>query len=186
MEGIWLNDILSAKLVCIFFYAIKLFLQIKVIIVFIKNYCMNYRMKIGLFSLFVLLSFSACKKTTMVNKTVNQAFSALYTIQPGDWVQGQNQDGSFFYYTNLSVPELDEVINDHGGVEVYISFDDQSVTAKNYETLPEVVDGVAYGSLHTTGSVTIDLRGADGGGLTSAIAIPITAKIVLIDAQPLD
>jgi hypothetical protein len=169
-----------------FFYAIKLFSQIPVIKVFIKNYRMNYRMKIGLFSVVTLLSFSACKKTTVVNETVNQAFSALYTIQPGDWVQGQNQDGSFFYYTNLSVPELDEIINDHGGVEVYISFDDPSAATKNYETLPEVVDGVAYGSLHTTGSVTIDLRGADGGGLTGAISTPITAKIVLIDAQPLD
>ncbi len=139
-------------------------------------------MKIALLSLFALLSLSACKKTTVVNQTVNQAFSALYTINPTDWVQGNNQNGTTYFYTTLTVKELDAIINKSGGVNVYISFDGGT----NYETLPEVIDGVAYGSLHTTGSVTIDLRGADGSSLTSAISTPITAKIVLIDAQPLD
>jgi hypothetical protein len=142
-------------------------------------------MRIALLSLFALLSFSACKKTT-VNQTVNQAFSASYTVNPGDWVKGTNTDGSFFYYINLPVNELDDIINSNGGVEVYISFDAQNTNPKNFETLPEVVDGVAYGSLHTTGSVTIDLRGADGSTLTQAITVPIVVKIVLIDAQPLD
>ena len=139
-------------------------------------------MKIALLSLFALLFFSACKKTTVVNQTVNQAFSALYTINPTDWVQGKNQDGTTYFYTTLTVKELDAIINTSGGVDVYISFD----AGTNYETLPEVIDGVAYGSLHTTGSVTIDLRAADGSSLTSAISAPITAKIVLIDAQPLN
>ncbi|MDP4130599.1 MAG: hypothetical protein Q8918_15475 [Bacteroidota bacterium] len=142
-------------------------------------------MRIALLSLFAILTFSGCKKT-YINQTVDQAFSALYTIQPSDWVKGTNTDGTFYYYINLSVAELDDQINTHGGVEVYISFDDLNASVKNYETVPEVVDGVAYGSLHTTGSVTIDLRGADGSSLTSAISIPITAKIVLIDAKPLD
>ncbi len=138
-------------------------------------------MKIALLSLFALLSFSACRKT-VVNQTVNQAYSAIYSIDPTKWVRGQNPDSTVYFYTTLSVPELDAIINQNGGVEVYISFDN-GVT---YETLPEVFDGVAYGSLHTTGAVTIDLRGADGGTLTSAISTTILAKVVLIDAQPLD
>jgi hypothetical protein len=138
-------------------------------------------MKFALLSLFAVLSLSACKKTTVVNQTVDQAYSVLFTINPADWVQGQ--DGAqTFYSVNLSIPELDDVINTHGGVEVYISFDGGA----NYETVPEVYNGVAYGSLHTTGQVTIDLRDANGGSLTSAISAPLTAKIVLIDATPLD
>jgi hypothetical protein len=144
-------------------------------------YIKKNHMKIALLSLFTLLTFSACRKT-VVNQTVNQAFSAIYSIDTTNWVQGQNPDATVYFYTTLSVPELDAVINQNGGVEVYISFDNGTT----YETLPEVVDGVAYGSLHTTGAVTIDLRGADGGTLHSAISTTILAKVVLIDAQPLD
>ncbi len=138
-------------------------------------------MKIALLSLITLVTFSACRKT-VVNQTVNQAFSAIYSIDSTKWVQGQNPDATVYFYTTLSVPELDAVINQNGGVEVYISFDNGTT----YETLPEVFDGVAYGSLQTTGAVTIDLRGADGGTLHSAIGTTILAKVVLIDAQPLD
>lgn len=142
-------------------------------------------MKYAVFAAIALISFSSCKKT-YIDQTVNQAFSALYTIQPNDWIPATNSDQTTYYYVNLNVAELDDVINTHGGVEVYLSFDDLDATVKNYEALPEVFDGVAYGSLHTTGTVTIDLRGADGGSLSSPIGIPVTAKVVLIDAQPLD
>ncbi len=142
-------------------------------------------MKYAVFAAIVLISFSSCKKT-YIDQTVNQAFSAIYTIDPSAWQQGTNSDQTIFYYVNLSVPELDDIINTHGGVEVYLSFDDPNATVKNYEALPEVFDGVAYGSLHTTGTVTIDLRGADGGSLSSPIGTTVTAKVVLIDAQPLD
>ena len=138
-------------------------------------------MKFALLSLLTILSLSACKKTTVVNQTVDQAYSAIYTVQPGDWVQGQ--DGAqTYYYVNLDIPELDDIINTHGGVEVYISFNGGA----NYEALPEVFDGVAYGSLHTTGTVTVDLREAYGASLTSPISTALTVKVVLIDATPLD
>lgn len=144
-------------------------------------YNKNNHMKFALLSLFALFSFSACKKTTVVNQTVDQAYSVLFTVNPADWIAGQSGTQTYFYVT-LNIPELDDVINTHGGVEVYISFDG----GVNYETVPEVVDGIAYGSLHNTGSVTIDLRDAYGASLQSAISAPITAKIVLIDATPLD
>ncbi|HEY4154087.1 MAG TPA: hypothetical protein VGM24_01625 [Puia sp.] len=144
-------------------------------------------MKFALLALITVLSFSACKKTTVVNETVDQAYSAIYTIDPADWVQGQDPgSGNFFYSSTLTIPELDDIINTHGGVQVYISFDDLNAATKTYESLPEVFDGVAYGTLHSTGSVTIDLRDAGGGSLTSPITQSITAKVVLIDAQPLD
>jgi hypothetical protein len=138
-------------------------------------------MKYALLALVALVSCSACKKT-YINQTVDQAYSAIYTVQPGDWVQGQNSDQTVFYYVTLNIPELDDIINTHGGVEVYISFNGGT----DYETVPEVFDGVAYGSLHSTGQVTVDLRDANGGSLSSAISGPLTVKVVLIDAQPLD
>ncbi len=67
----------------------------------------------------------------------------------------------------------------------YLSFSDPTATDPLYEAMPEVFQGVAYGSLHTTGSVTIDLRGADGSNLTSAISAPTLIKVVLMDASPL-
>lgn len=143
-------------------------------------------MKIALLSAFVILACSGCTKTT-VNQ-VNQVYSAVYTVAANQWVQGQDpaaNGGATFYSTTLSVPELTQQIDVNGGVLVYLSFDDPSATDPIYEALPEVFDGIAYGAIHTTGQVTIDLRGADGSSLTNAISAPTLVKIILLDASPL-
>jgi len=70
---------------------------------------------------------------------------------------------------------------------VYLTFDDPTtVSDPIYEAMPEVFDGVAYGAIHTTGSVTIDLRAADGGSLSTAISSTVSVKVILMDAQPLN
>jgi len=140
-------------------------------------------MKIALLSAFVILVCSGCTKTT-VNQ-VNQVYSAVYTVAANQWAQGQDPDGTTFYYTTLSVPELTQKIDVNGGVLVYLSFDDPSATDPIYEALPEVIDGVAYGAIHTTGQVTIDLRAADGSNAPGPITGPTLVKIVLLDASPL-
>jgi len=143
-------------------------------------------MKIALLSAFVILACSGCTKTT-VNQ-VNQVYSAVYTVAANQWVQGTDpvaNGGATFYSTTLSVPELTQKIDVNGGVLVYLSFDDPSATDPVYEALPEVFDGVAYGAIHTTGQVTIDLRGADGSSLANAITGPTLVKIILLDASPL-
>ncbi|HEY4967973.1 MAG TPA: hypothetical protein VII28_16315, partial [Puia sp.] len=117
-------------------------------------------MKIALLSAFVILIGSGCTKTT-VNQ-VNQVYSAVYTVAANQWAGGQDPDGTTFYSTTLSVPELTQQIDVNGGVLVYLSFDDPSATDPVYEALPEVINGVAYGAIHTTSKVTIDLRAADG------------------------
>ncbi len=143
-------------------------------------------MRIALLSVFAVIMFSSCTKKYISNPTVNQAFSAVYTIHPADWTKATDGAGVDYYYATLTVNELDNVIDQNGGVEVYLSFDPTD-TDPTYETLPEVVSGVAYGSLHTTGKVTIDLRDADGTtSLTSAISQDVSVKVVLIDAAPLD
>ena len=140
-------------------------------------------MKIALLSAFVILAFSGCTKTT-VNQ-VNQVYSAVYTVAANQWAAGQDPDGTKFYYTTLSVPELTQSIDLNGGVEIYLSFDDPTNANPLYEALPEVISGVAYGALHTTGSVTIDLRAADGSNAPGPITGPTLVKVVLLEASPL-
>jgi hypothetical protein len=143
----------------------------------------NGKWGMALLSAFSILTFSGCSKTTV--QQTNQVFSAVYTVAANQWTQGIDPNGNTFYFASLSVPELTQSIDVNGGVEAYLSFDDSTVASPTYEAMPEVFDGVAYGVLHTTGSVTVDLRGADGSSLTSAISAPTLIKVVLLEAQPL-
>ncbi len=140
-------------------------------------------MKITLLSVFAIITFSGCTKTTV--QQVNQVFSAVYTVQANQWASANDPDGTLFYYTSLSVPELSQNIDLNGGVLVYLSFDDPSSANPTYEALPEVIDGVAYGAIHTTGTVTIDLRAADGTNAPGPITGPTMIKVILMDAQAL-
>src|ERR1700736_3125476 len=117
-------------------------------------------MKIALLSAFAVLTFSGCTKTTI--QKVNQVFSAVYTVQASQWAKGTDPDGTVFYYTSLTVPELTQTNDLNGGVVVYLSFDASTSSSPTYEALPEVFGGIAYGAIHTTGSITVDLRGANG------------------------
>jgi hypothetical protein len=163
------------------FFLIKLFLPVKV---YHLNRSKTNNMKIALFSAFSILVLSGCTKTYNY-PTVNQVFSAVYTVQASQWAKGTDPDGTVFYSTTLAVPELTQPIDLNGGVVTYLSFDNPTATDPTYEAMPEVFNGIAYGSIHTTGSVTIDLRGADGSSLTSAISAPTLIKVVLMDATPL-
>jgi hypothetical protein len=140
-------------------------------------------MKIALLSVFAIVTFSGCTKTTV--QQVNQVFSAVYTVQANQWALGTDPGGITFYYTSLTVPELTQDIDQNGGVLVYLSFDDPSTTNPTYEAMPEVIDGVAYGAIHTTGSVTIDLRAADGSNAPGPITGPTMIKVILLEAQAL-
>jgi len=124
-----------------------------------------------------VFGMGACKKE--VTQVVNQGFSAVYTVKATDW---KVNSGSTYINVELNVPELDQVILDHGGVTVYLSFDG----GKTYEATPEVVGNVAYGSYHYLNTVGIDLSPADNTGTVTSPAGDILAKVVLLDAQPLD
>jgi hypothetical protein len=137
-------------------------------------------MKIALLSVFAILTFTGCSKTNQVN----QVFSAVYAVAANQWAAGQDPDSTTFYYTTLNVPELTQDIDLNGGVAVYLSFDPTDANPV-YEAMPEVINGVAYGAIHTTGSVTIDLRAADGSNAPGPITGPTLIKVVLFQAQPL-
>ncbi len=119
---------------------------------------------------------SCTKKVTQV---VDQGFSAFYTIKASGW---QSNSSSTYINYEFAVPELDQFMLDHGGVMVYLSFDG----GDTYETLPQVVGNVAYGSYHYLNTVGIDLSPADNTGTVSAPTKDLLVKLVLLDATPLD
>jgi hypothetical protein len=140
-------------------------------------------MKIALLAVFAIVTFSGCTKTTV--QQVNQVYSAVYTVQANQWASGNDPNGTLYYYTTLTISELTQNIDINGGVLVYLSFDDPTSTNPTYEAMPEVINGVAYGAIHTTGFVTVDLRAADGSNAPGPITAPTMIKVILMDAQPL-
>jgi hypothetical protein len=131
--------------------------------------------KLFLFFALSLLIFSSCKKD--VTQTVNQAFSAVYTIAPSNW--STNNNGQSFT-AQLNIPEIDNTLYQNGAVLVYISFEGTNY----YEALPEVFDGVTYGAIHSPGYVGIDISAVSGDVVTPP-SQSISAKVVLIDATAL-
>ena len=132
--------------------------------------------------LFLLLSlpvfiFSACKKQVTEVRQVDQAFSAVYTINPSDWKTTNNGQS---YSAELDVPELDNAVYQDGAVLAYLSFSGTSY----YEALPQVFDGITYGAIHGNGYVSIDMGAIDGGNINPP-GQPVSAKIILIDATRL-
>ncbi len=134
--------------------------------------------KLFLLAIPILFVFSSCQKqqVTKVQK-VDQAFSAIFTIQPGDWVTANN---GLSFTAELNVPELDNIIYKNGAVLVYISFAGTSY----YEAVPEVFDGFVYGAIHSNGYVGIDISAVSGDPINPPTQT-ITAKVVLIDATAL-
>lgn len=132
--------------------------------------------------LFILLApafllLSSCKKEVTKVEQVDQAFSAVYTIQPGDWTT--DNDG-VSYTAQLNVPEVDDALYQNGAVLVYLSFSGTNY----YEAIPEVFDGIAYGAIHSNGYVGVDIS-AVSGELINAPTQSISAKVVIIDASAL-
>ena len=132
-----------------------------------------------LFILFApaFLLFSSCKKETTKVEKVDQAFSAVYTIQPGDWTTDNN---GISYTAQLNVPEVDDVLYNKGAVLVYLSFSGTNY----YEAIPEVFDGIAYGAIHSNGYVGVDISAVSGEAIDPPTQ-SISAKVILIDASAL-
>ncbi|HEX5026437.1 MAG TPA: hypothetical protein VFV68_14255 [Agriterribacter sp.] len=124
-----------------------------------------------------LVIFSSCKKEVTEVQQVDQAFSAIYDIAPGDWV---SSDNGISYAAELDVPELDNTVYQNGAVLVYLSF-----AGTNYfEALPQVFDGITYGAIHGDGYISIDMSALSGNAINPP-GQTVVAKVVLIDATRL-
>lgn len=133
--------------------------------------------KLFILSTLAFMIFASCKKEVTQVQKVNQAFSAVYNINPSDWTTTNNGAS---YTAELNIPELDNVIYNNGAVLVYLSFSGTSY----YEALPEVFDGITYGVIHSTGYVGIDISDVTGATINPP-GQTISAKVVLIDAAAL-
>jgi len=133
--------------------------------------------RLFILSTLAFMIFASCKKEVTQVQKVNQAFSAVYNIDPSDWTTTNN---GVSYTAELNIPELDDAIYSNGAVLVYLSFSGTSY----YEALPEVFDGITYGVIHSTGYVGIDISTLSGD-LINPPGQTISAKVVLIDAAAL-
>jgi len=133
-------------------------------------------------ALFVtFVGLGSCKKT--VTQVVDQGFSAIYTIKPGDWkVDNFETPALNKYATVLNVPEIDDVVVNNGAVMVYLSFDGGA----SYDALPTVEQGVSYNTIHTKGQLYIGFSTYDGQVPNQLPTTDIVAKVVILDATPLD
>src|SRR6476620_7296728 len=108
-----------------------------------------------------VFSFGSCKKEQTANP--KQAIYKGFTIRPTDWIKTADNLG---YYTSLPVPELTESIRKYGSVSVYLSFDIDKDNPDNsysqYDALPEVFDGIIYGTYHEDNFVNIDFYKISG------------------------
>ncbi len=130
-----------------------------------------------LFSAPALFFLFSCRKEITQVPQVNQAYSAVYTIAPGEW---SSSDGGISYSAELEVPELDNLIYEDGAVLAYLSFSGASY----YEALPQVFDGITYGAIHGKGFVSIDMSALSGNAINPP-GQAVSVKIILIDAQRL-
>ncbi|MEJ7692963.1 hypothetical protein [Daejeonella sp.] len=117
-----------------------------------------------------LLVFAAgCKKEMIVpNRTI------ITTLNSGSWIQS---NGGRTYTAAIDMPEIDNYFNDHGGVLVYISFDNGGT----YEQVPQVYNGVSYSYITRTGKIVMEIQSSDGIGTVTPPGT-VRVKIVLIDS----
>ena len=127
-----------------------------------------FTMKKILLPLIVIITFSSCTKTV---QAPSQTYAVIGTIMPTDWVS----TGTGGYAVSINIPDITQSVLNAGGVAVSISFDG----GNTYEALPEVVNGVAYGTYYSYGTVNIDLFTATGSGSVYPPTSTILVKILV-------
>ncbi len=116
----------------------------------------------------LVIFIAGCKKEMIVpNRTI------ITTLNSGNWVQN---NGGRTYTAAINMPEIDNYFNDHGGILVYISFENGT-----YEQVPQVYNGVSYSYLTRTGQIVLEIQSSDGLGTVTPPGT-VKVKIVLIDS----
>jgi hypothetical protein len=117
----------------------------------------------------LILALSSCKKEYIVpNKTV------VLNLSPGSWIP---LNGGTSYTAAINIPELDDYINEKGGVLVYLSFG-----SKTYEQIPQVYGGDAFSFVTRPGQIVLEVQRYNGVGLVTP-PTGMTVKIVLIESE---
>ncbi|HEY0055147.1 MAG TPA: hypothetical protein VGB63_07315 [Pedobacter sp.] len=125
--------------------------------------------RIFLLIMTIILCLNSCKKEYIVpNKTV------ILNLAPGNWIP---LNGGTSYTAAINVPELDDYINERGGVLTYVSFG-----AQTYEQLPQVYNGDAFSFVTRPGQIVLEVQRFNGTGLVTPPG-GMTIKIVLIESN---
>jgi hypothetical protein len=126
-------------------------------------------MKRLLWLLVPILLITSCKKEYIVpNRTI------VLNVNAGSWIP---LNGGRSYTSAINLPELDEYMNERGGVLVYLSFG-----SNTYEQIPQVYSGEAYSFVTRPGQIVLEVQRYDGVGTVRAPG-GMTVKIILIDSD---
>lgn len=119
--------------------------------------------------LFIIMAIAGCKKEGMIvaNRTI------VTNLNSGNWIK---LDGGRTYTASIDMPEIDNYFNDHGGVLVYISFENGT-----YEQIPQVYNGVSYSYVTRSGQIVLEIQSSDGIGVVTPPG-SVKVKIVLIES----
>lgn len=135
------------------------------------------RTKLLLAAVLVLGVFAntGCKKE-YITRVENNTLTGTTTIKSfaaGDWKLNATTNT---YTLTISVPSLVDY-SESDGVSAYIAFGDDSP----WEALPNVVDGYSIFYYYSSGSVTLETQGYDGGqanpptgGYVKVVTVPST------------
>jgi len=115
------------------------------------------------------LFISSCQKNVVLpNRTI------IVNLTPGNWLP---LNGGNSYTAAINVPELDDYMNEMGGVLVYLSFGEQT-----YEQIPQVYNGDSYSFVTRPGQIVLELQQSGGSG-TVLRPGNMTVKIILMDSD---
>ncbi|HEY0271575.1 MAG TPA: hypothetical protein VGC22_00260 [Chitinophaga sp.] len=123
------------------------------------------------------LSFSACKKTE-VTQVIDNTLTIANSLQANQWVATDASRTE--YVAKIDMPELDQDMNDNGGVLVYVSLGANQGN-NYYDALPSTISNAVFTTYHTTGAVYIDLTDFNGGVVTPPDGV-IPYKVMLVRA----
>ncbi len=130
-----------------------------------------------LFSLILLIGFSACTKTEYYPEK-NPNRTIYINIPASNWIPNT---GKTVWAATADIPEIDNLILTSGTVLADISFDNK----KTFSSLSHVYSQDGYRMEYSKGLILVDVQATDGdfeiGNPPSAIL-----KVILIDSKLID
>jgi hypothetical protein len=121
--------------------------------------------------------FTSCKKEEIIQQEVVQPNrTILFEVKATSW---QFDNNTKTWFAELPIDEIDDNVNQNSGILVYISSDKQF-----WEAIPDVLDGSTFVYRYTTGSLFLEVQGADGSTIDPPKAT-VWTKVVLVDSAPI-
>lgn len=123
----------------------------------------------------IVLLASSCKKE--VTQVIQPNQTVVFPVSSSEWKYDEDLNS---WYVNLDMPEIDDYIQENGGVLVYMNRE-----SDGYEQLPFLYNQVTYSYVTYTEGIQITAQYYDANA-TNAPEPPrptsSTLKVVLIDS----